>query len=238
MAYNAWQNSQQEGPVDPEVAQVVFFAITAIGIAVWIAGLQFLSGSRRAVKATQADESVLTDLPSTAARNRLAGSAEVDGQPRTGGQGGVTPGTGGASRVRSRQDRGENRRHRHLRAAGHADLAVARGFRRGELRFAGAGQGRTRVDWVAELADRSVFLWLGGLFQVLGLLGLVVGGWAIYTYVLPSPNPAVRWQSVQIVQAVHFLWPPFLFGTRYRRGVTDVAAQFEALANNLPHQRS
>jgi hypothetical protein len=225
--------------VDPEVAQVVFYAITAIGIVVWLAGLQFLSGARRAVKAAQVDEWVLTDLPSAAARNRLTGSAEVDGQPSALADKAASllaqgaPVAFGPVKIVEKTDDTVT-----FERLGSADLAVARWFRRGELRFAAAGQGRTRIDWVAELADRSVFLWLGGLFQVLGLLALVVGGWAIYTYVLPSPDPAVRWQSVQIVQAVHFLWPPFLFGTRYRRGVTDVAAQFEALANNLPHQRS
>jgi len=72
------------------------------------------------------------------------------------------------------------------------------------------------------------------LFQVLGLIAIVVGYWAIATYVIPSPDPGVRWQAVQMVQAVHFLWPPFLFGARYRRSVREVTAQFQALANNLP----
>jgi hypothetical protein len=78
-------------------------------------------------------------------------------------------------------------------------------------------------------------LWLGGLFQAAGLLALVVGCWAVYTYVASSPDPAVRWQTFQMAQAVHFLWPPFLCGGLYRRGARAVAAQFEALAHNLPY---
>lgn len=56
----------------------------------------------------------------------------------------------------------------------------------------------------------------------------------IYTYVASSPNPATRWQTLQMLQAVHFLWPPFLFGALYRRGVKEVVAQLEALVHNLP----
>jgi hypothetical protein len=69
----------------------------------------------------------------------------------------------------------------------------------------------------------------------LGLIALAVGGWAVFTYVASSPEPAVRWQTVQMVHVVHFLWPPFLFGALYRRGMQGVAAQFEALAHNLPY---
>src|SRR5262249_33300367 len=42
------------------------------------------------------------------------------------------------------------------------------------------------------------------------------------------------WQTFQMAQAVHFLWPPFLFGALYRQG-RRAAAQFEALAHNLPY---
>ena len=28
---------------------------------------------------------------------------------------------------------------------------------------------------------------------------------------------AIRWQSIQILHVIHFLWPPFLFAGLYRR---------------------
>ncbi len=37
-----------------------------------------------------------------------------------------------------------------------------------------------------------------------------------------------------LLQVSHFLWPPFLFGALYRRGIRGVAVQFEALVTNLP----
>jgi hypothetical protein len=75
----------------------------------------------------------------------------------------------------------------------------------------------------------------GGIVQIVGLVGLIAGCWAMSTYVATSPEPAVRWQSLQMLQVVHVLWPPFLFGGLYRRGVRGVRAEFEALVNNLPY---
>jgi hypothetical protein len=80
-----------------------------------------------------------------------------------------------------------------------------------------------------------VFLVLGAVFQVLGLIALIGGFFAITTWVVPNPNPDVRAQSVQMVQAVHFLWPPFLFGGIYRMRRRTVQARFEILVNNLPY---
>jgi hypothetical protein len=33
---------------------------------------------------------------------------------------------------------------------------------------------------------------------------------ALWLLVAPSPTPAVRWQSIQVLQIAHILWPPFL----------------------------
>jgi hypothetical protein len=86
-----------------------------------------------------------------------------------------------------------------------------------------------------EPANQGWLLWLGGLFQAAGLVALVTGAWAVYTFLASSPVPAARWQTFQMLQAGHFLWPPFLSGALYRRGTTAVAAQFQALAHNLPY---
>lgn len=219
--------------MDPETAQIVLVALTVVGVVVWLAGLQFLSGSYRAVKALQPAEAPLaeplvTDVPAPPSGSRLAGSAEVDGQASgLAGKAASILATGnqfGSIKIIEKT----NERIIFER------LGSGRWFQRGELHFTAVGQGRSRVDWAAELSNVSWLLWLGGLFQVLGLIALVVGSWAIYTYVVPSPDPAVRSQAVQMVQAVHFLWPPFLLGSLYRRGPKEVTAQFEALTHNLP----
>jgi len=73
------------------------------------------------------------------------------------------------------------------------------------------------------------------LIQLLGLVALGVGFWLIRTCVVTHPNPGVRAQAVQMVQAVHFLWPPFLCGALYRRGRSTIRNGFEVLIHNLPY---
>jgi len=38
-----------------------------------------------------------------------------------------------------------------------------------------------------------------------------------------------------MLQVVHFLWPPFLFGGLYRRGRSAVREAFEVMIHNLPY---
>lgn len=53
---------------------------------------------------------------------------------------------------------------------------------------------------------------------VLGVAPLVLAGLVIglYGYAAPSPNPGHRGQVFQILQCVHVLWPPLVFGHQYR----------------------
>ena len=228
--------SSRRSQVDPEAAQLVLVAITAVAVITWLMGLRFLVVTYRAGEAGQGDDNPVSDLPAPSSGNRLNGTAEVDGQP-------AVLATKTASALAKSSPFGpvkiteKNDNHitfEHL-GTGRVNQLAGRWLRRGEFRFLPVGQGRSRVEWTAELSKMDWLLRWGALFQVLGLIALVVGGWAISTYVVSSPDLAVRWQTVQMVQTVHFLWPPFLFGTLYRRGMKEVAAQFEALACNLPY---
>jgi hypothetical protein len=78
-------------------------------------------------------------------------------------------------------------------------------------------------------------LWLGGVFQALGLIALIAGCWAVYTYLASAAEPALRWQTLQMFQVCHLLWPPFLCGALYRTGTRSLTAMFDALAKNLPY---
>lgn len=216
----------------PESAQMLLFVIVAAASVVWMIGLRFLLVSYRAGKPTEAD-----DL-SPSVENAVTGSAEVDGQADVL----ATKAASMLARgnvfilgpIKITEKTADRIAFERLGPDG-SKQSPARWFRRGELRFIQIRQGRSRVEWAVELAGRAWLLWIGGLFQVFGLTALVGGGWAIYTYVVSSPEPAVRWQTVQMVQVVHFLWPPFLMGSLYRRGMKTVAVHFEALANNLPY---
>ncbi len=87
-------------------------------------------------------------------------------------------------------------------------------------------------------ADLSV--WRRRLLQASGIIvfgvapAVLVGlGAGLYYLAAASPNSGVRWQTVQIVQCVHVLWPPFLLSSVYfrlrRQAVEIIPANLRAL---------
>jgi hypothetical protein len=220
--------------MDPDVARLVLTGITFVGVVVWLIGLQFLIGSARRRETGQPDDAREVDFAGEERDGCLTGSAEVEGKAPTLAsraatilvQGNVY--TLGPVRINEKTDD-----HIQFERVAAANQAAGPWFGRGELRFTPLASGRTRVEWAVEPGASRALLWAGALFQVLGLIALVVGCWVIFTFVTSSPNPAVRWQTVQMVQVVHFLWPPFLFGAMYRKGTRLVEAQLAALVNNL-----
>jgi hypothetical protein len=83
------------------------------------------------------------------------------------------------------------------------------------------------------------------IVHLLGALVLAVALVAIQQWVLPHPSPAVRWQAVQVVQTVHFLWPPFLLAGlalsrshTVRRFANDTLAGFLGNLRYLPKSTS
>jgi hypothetical protein len=224
--------------MDPELARVVLATITVVGAVVWLVGLQFLTASAKLRRAKQQEAPTEASFAGEGQEGWLTGSAEVEEKAKALATRAATVlATGNLNTLGPVKIVEKTDDHICFERVGEgvANQPAGQWFRRGELRFTPLGSGRSRVEWVVEPADMRWLLWLGGLFQVAGLGALVAGCWAVYTYVVSSPDPAGRWQTLQMVQAVHFLWPPFLFGALYRRGARAVAAQFEALAHNLPY---
>lgn len=217
-----------------ETAQLVLGIIGGVGFIVWLAGLQFLFSSARVGQRENASRDFQEPIP----ENWLAGSAEVEGQPAVLAKRAAallvkqTPGPFGPIKIVEGSDDRLVFERVGPRVGG---LQQGEWLRRGEMRFTAIGRDRTRIDYAIERAPLRWLLWLGGLFQALGLAALGVGAWLIGTLVVPSPDPAVRTQAIQMIQVVHFLWPPFLMGFLYRRGIRSVRATFDALAHNLPY---
>lgn len=212
-----------------EIAEQVIFGITAVGFVVWLLSLIFLLKSASLIQPATHDG--FDDSPG---QRLLAGNAEIDGDPKplaVKAAAVLASGTLGPVKI---VDKADDRIVFERLEPVTGKQPAGRWFRRGELRFAALRQHRTQVEWEVE----PTFLWLlkaGAVVQTLGLVGLGIGCWAMSIHVATSPVPAVRWQSLQMLQVVHVLWPPFLFGGLYRRGVRGVKAEFEALANNLPY---
>jgi hypothetical protein len=218
--------------MDTEAAQLVLRAITALAAVVWLLGLWFLLASCRLGQKKE-DQTVAEDSFEALPRNSLTGSAEVDGEARALATkaalvlASATASPFGPVKIVEKAD------HR-IRFTS-VGMGTASWFCEGQLSFTPVGQRRTSIAWGIELTPRNWLLWLGGAFQVAGLIALVTGYWAIDTFFVSSPNPSLQWQTLQMLQVAHFLWPPFLFGALYRVRRRTVEAHLEAWANNLAY---
>jgi hypothetical protein len=93
-----------------------------------------------------------------------------------------------------------------------------------------------RVDYSLDTSDlgRNYRTITAGLLA-LGAAAIVIAAVVFPTIVIPSDNPAIRGQAVQVVQLVHFLWPPFLLTYQARRA-RGLAREFAMdLMANLPY---
>jgi hypothetical protein len=112
------------------------------------------------------------------------------------------------------------------------------GFRktiRGEVVFRASGANRTRAEFAIDTGASRGLLLTGSTFLVLGLIALVVGFVVVKTFAVDNVHPAARAQSVQMLQCIHFLWPPWLFGLLYRRGQGVLRDALTVLLGNLPY---
>ena len=221
--------------MDAQTAQLVLYAITAIGAVVWLAGLRFLIASYRAGKPPPAEQFDLGEPPPD---NLVLGAVEVEGRPADLAR--------EAASVLAKENMGPPGQLKILQRTddrvafegigqhpGSRSLGQCAG--RGQLRFRPAGGDRTCIDYRIELSGGRGLLLGGAICQLTGLIALIVGFWAIGAYVVPNQDPAIRGQTFQMAQVVHFLWPPFLFGALYRRRRRAVRDGLEILIHNLPY---
>jgi hypothetical protein len=117
---------------------------------------------------------------------------------------------------------------------------------RGELGSGGAGSAGLvchidrrmdgcRVDYSLDTGELGVGyrnITLGLL--VLGSVAILAAAVIFPLLVIPSDNPAIRGQTAQVVQLVHFLWPPFLLTHQARRARAVTAEHTMDLMANLP----
>lgn len=216
-----------------ETAQLVLAIITAVAFAVWLAGVQFVW--RSAQKPPSTDDEVLSAVEGQFPGNWVHDSVEVPGDPASLAARATarlvqeTSGLGTLKIV----ERADNRIRFEPAAA---PVLNQPGVRRGELRFQAVGGGRTRIDIFLELPSQRLLIGLAAGFLAGGLIALIAGCWLIYATVATAPDPGIRWQTLQMLQVVHFLWPPFLFGSLFRRMQREARSRFDAMTHNLPYQ--
>lgn len=224
--------------MEEATARIILFAVSGVGVVVWAAGLRFVQAAYRARATEQRLAAEQFELDGPPPQNCVFGSAEVEGEPAAlaaraaavlAQQG--TPPTGQVKILR-RTDREVA-----FEGAGPGSEGTHGGqiIRRGQLQFTPLGSARTRIDYAVEVAGGRGLLVGGVVCVVLGAAALIAGFVTMNILVVPNPNPAVRGQTLQMLQISHFLWPPFLFGALYRRRYTVVRAHFDTLIHNLPY---
>lgn len=216
--------------MSPEFAQLVVVGITLLGAIVWLFSLVYLVKSARLTKSA---ENALVEEPSR--QDMLTGGAECSGDAqvfRGTAAEFFAKGTLGPLKI---VEEGDDRLVFERLVPGVGRQPPGRWFRRGEMRFTRLGQNRTHVEWLVEPGRFHWLLTVGAIMQLVGLVALTVGCWAMLRFVAISQDETVRWQSLQMLQVSHLLWPPFLFAGLYRWGIRGLQAEFQAIASNLPH---
>jgi hypothetical protein len=216
----------------------IVLTVTAIGVATWLAGLAVMARATRELRSRAREAVERFDIEEPTAAGTLMGEADVEGRPDDLSQklAGLLAREGmgpfGPVMIVSCDDR-----ELVFKSSGspHGSPGLsAWGVRGGRFRFTSIGS-RTRIEYAIEAPSGRVMVGFGWLFIVLGAAALGIGCWAMFAYVIPSPNPAVRSQAVQMVQVVHFLWPPFLFAFRARQPAAMIQARVSAMIHNLPY---
>ncbi len=219
---------------EPETLQILVAAIVAVGAAAWFGGLVVLLRTARARRARAEEAAERFDIETPAAEGAIVGGAEVAGRSDDLAEKLTAQlareGLGVAWPVRIVS---ADAREVVFEAAGDRPTPGV-GFRRGRVRFSPSGAG-TRIDYALEASTGKLLLAIGWAFLAVGLVALVGGAFVVFTYVIPNPNPNVRGQAIQMVQAVHFLWPPYMFAALSGQPRRMLSARMESLVHNLPY---
>ena len=209
-------------------AEMVLYAITAVAVAVWVEGLRYLVVTvRRGRKGGEE----FGKMDEAAPASIIYGSAEVEGNAVELSQKAAMLLAAKSVRICQRTDEVIDFETARESVPGQNFLMPSL---HGQMRFTPLSAVSTRVDYAIARPHIRVLLILGFVFQALGFIAIVAGFLTVYFIVAPSPFEAVRWQTLQMLQVVHFLWPPFLFAGIYRRSASFVRFQFDTFVGNLP----
>jgi hypothetical protein len=213
----------------------IVIALTAVGAVVWLAGLAVMARATRELRARAQEAAARFDIEERSAAGTLVGEGEVEGRPEE-----LSEKLAGLLARDGMPPFGPikivacDRSELVFESAGLNPGTAAGSIRGGRFRFSPAGS-RTRIEYAIEAPSGHVLIAIGWLFIVLGLAALAAGCWIMFAYVIPSPNPGVRGQAVQMVQVCHLLWPPFLFAALSRQPARMIQARVSAMIHNLPY---
>lgn len=221
-----------------ESAEMLLFAITALGAIIWLTGLQFTIRSFPRVAALRDDLSRPSDFEQEPPKEWICGGADVKGnvpelvaKATTALVGGNITGIGPVKILET----GDDRIVFEGVACNPSKNQMPGRIGHGQLRFVQLGADKTNVQYVVQPTGMRWMLGTALAIQCLGLIALVTGFWLIYTLAVHSADPAARLQTFQMFQTIHFLWPPFMFAFMFRYGRKMIRNGLDLFVHNLPY---
>lgn len=215
--------------MDSGIANLILNGIAIAAIVVWVFGLRFLTLAVREEKRGETDGPIPNE---PAPKNIVYGSAELEGAAAELSRRAAAILAEKGVRITERTD---ERIVFGSTAGNTAGQPLGWFAFRGQIRFTPQTAATTRADYALTVPTLWFLPPLGYAFQALGLAAIIAGYLLIRLYVVDSNDPAVRWQTIQMVQVVHFLWPPFLIGVLYRKPRQTIQSSFETFIHNLQY---
>ena len=218
-----------------EIARAVVWTILFVALVVWMLGVRFVARVRRTSRQA-AEPDRLNFEVEDAPVDEIVGQTAIDQGPQDLAQklarALAQPQVSqlGAVKVTSANDQGVT-----FEQVENLDARLPIRIRQGEVRFTPAEAGRAVAHYRLRVDQGRGRLLAAGLVLAGGFVGIVIAWFVMEQYVISNPDPAVRWQSLQSLQVVHLLWPPFALAAVYRASRTAAAARLEAMLGNLPH---
>lgn len=217
--------------MDEQTARILLYAITAAAIIAWLAGLQTLASALRARRTINEPFGKFA-IEEVQSGDQIVGEVEVDGAPAD------LSARAASVLVRNlvpilRNASVLQQAPAQLEFAYHGSETGPP--QRGRLQFAARSGNRTQVAYAVEVPRNLGLLWAGFAVQAVGLLVVIVLFVVMQQFVVSSPNPAIRWQVLQMLQVVHPLWPPFLLAYLYRQSGRNLRVAIDSLVRNLPY---
>lgn len=217
--------------MDEMVARVVVYGILSVATLVWLVAFWFVatSGGRPATERAEISSFEEED----GRKDEIEGRVEVSGMPesllRSLARQMAQPSLGGIPNFAVSLVDSKTLTFRSTGSMGMSPLDS------GEVRFESLDSHRSLARYRIVLHPRARWLLVfAKLSLILGFCAIGIAAVVMETFVIPNASPAIRWQSVQAVQVVHFVWPPFLFAGIYRQRRRQITRTVETMIHNLP----